>query len=245
MEKAALYCRLSKEDQDKDYIQESESIQNQKRMLADYALLGIGFISIIDNGDTRISGNKKIRQINGLINEWYSEDLSENIRKVLRQKMETGQFIGSFACYGYEKNPKDRHKLIVDKEAASIVKRIYNLYADGLSISQIGELLTREKILTPTFYKQRKGSSYKNSRARLGQVESGIWSTSTIKRILENRTYTGCLIQGREKKLSYKSKKIILAPKKDWIILENNHDPIISKELYLKVENLRKERRKN
>lgn len=264
MEKAALYCRLSKEDQDKDYIQESESIQNQKRMLADYALLkgyeiyeiyidddysgldrerpafnkmikdakakkfdliicksqsrftrdmelvekyihglfpllGIGFISIIDNGDTRISGNKKIRQINGLINEWYSEDLSENIRKVLRQKMETGQFIGSFACYGYEKNPKDRHKLIVDKEAASIVKRIYNLYADGLSISQIGELLTREKILTPTFYKQRKGSSYKNSRARLGQVESGIWSTSTIKRILENRTYTGCLIQGREK----------------------------------------------
>ncbi|NLZ80455.1 MAG: recombinase family protein [Clostridiales bacterium] len=309
MERAALYCRLSKEDQDKEYRQESESIQNQKLMLVDYAisrgysiyniyidddysgldrerpefnkmikdakmkkfdiiicksqsrftrdmelveryihglfpLLGIGFISIIDNGDTRVSGNKKIRQINGLINEWYSEDLSENIRKVLRKKMESGQFIGSFACFGYKKDPKDRHKLVVDEEAAQVVRRIFNLYLSGYSISEIGEILTGEKILTPTFYKQSKGLAYRNTRASSGVIESGIWSSSTIKRILENRTYTGCLIQGREKKLSYKSKKMVITPKKEWVILDNNHEPIISKDMYLQVENLRKKRRK-
>ena len=178
--KAAIYCRLSKEDEDK--IGESESIQNQKSMLLQYALengfdiyqiysdedysgidrnrpafnsmlqaasehrfdvvlaktqsrftrdmelvekylhgkfmeWGVRFIAVVDHVDTNDTANKKSRQINGLINEWYLEDLSINVRSVLDHKRKEGLFIGSFARYGYCKDPNAKGKLIIDPEA--------------------------------------------------------------------------------------------------------------------------------
>ena len=91
-----------------------------------FPLWGIRFVAIADNVDTEIKGNKKARQINGLINEWYLEDLSENIRMVLGNKRRQGEYIGSFPVYGYVKNPNDKHKLIVDEEAAGVVRQIYD-----------------------------------------------------------------------------------------------------------------------
>ena len=89
-----------------------------------FPLWGIRFVSIVDNADTDNKGNKKSRQINGLVNEWYLEDMSENIRSVLTSRREGGFHIGAFALYGYQKDPERKGHLIVDPEAAAVVRRV-------------------------------------------------------------------------------------------------------------------------
>ena len=98
-----------------------------------FPLWHVRLIGICDGVDTNDMKNLRLRQINGLINEWYSEDLSDNIRQILRDKMMRGQFIGSFACYGYTKDPAHLHSLIPDPPAAAVVREIYQLYLDGFS----------------------------------------------------------------------------------------------------------------
>ena len=203
---------------------------------------GIRFIGVVDNVDTNVKGNKKSRQINGLVNEWYIEDSSDNIKSVFQLKMKNGEFLGSFAPYGYQKNPQDTHKLIIDDEAADIVRLIFDLSSQGFGVDIISQKLSALNIPTPTMYKQSKGLNFKNPN--MNYTKNGMWSTTTLKRILNNQAYIGTLIQGREKKVSYKSKKIVIAPKEEWIIIENNHEPIITEEVFYKTQDLLKLRRK-
>lgn len=93
--------------------------------------LGIRFIGVVDGVDTDNEGNKKSRQINGLVNEWYCEDLSKNIRSAFKAKMKDGQFLGSSCPYGYIRDPKNHNHLIIDNYAAKVVQRIYDLYICG------------------------------------------------------------------------------------------------------------------
>jgi len=299
----AIYCRLSKEDTDKVHIgDDSESIQNQKLLLIDYAVSngflvhnvyvdedlsgfsdrpafkqmikdaadgkfntiickhqsrftrdmelvekyihgyfiewGIRFISLTDNVDTNVKGNKKARQIYGLINEWHSEDLSDNIRAVFKKKMEDGQFLGSFACYGYIKDPNDRHKLTIDEGAAQIVKEIYSLYLDGNGTHTIGHILSQRGVPTPSQYKKNQGLNFENPSAGIYSLKYGVWSANTINKILRNKAYIGTLIQGRERKVSYKSKKTTKVPESEWIVIKNNHPPIIDENQFHKVQKL-------
>ncbi len=302
MDKAAIYCRLSKEDMDKlNKGDDSESIKNQKMLLENYAkeqgfevteiyadedysgmdqnrpsfqrliedaqkglfqvilcksqsrftrdmelaeryinglfpLLGIRFIGVVDFVDTSEKGNKKARQIHALVNEWYIEDLSENIRQVFKNKMLAGQFLGSFAPYGYEKSPSDKYRLVTDGEAAETVKTIYRLYLAGSSLRAICLQLEREGILPPGEYKKAKGLSYKNKRSE--EKEKGKWSTSTVKRILADEVYTGTLVQGKERKISYKSKKRTAVPRESWIRIPDCHEAVISREDFEKVRTL-------
>ncbi len=212
-----------------------------------FPLWGIRFISVVETYDTAVKGNKKARQISGLVNEWYCEDLSENIRAVLHKKMRDGEFIGSFACYGYVKSA-DRHGLLIEEETAEVVRRIYQMYLEGDSCRAIAAKLTKDKILTPTAWKQRKGLNYCNPSAMQGVIkEDGAeyaWSPNTIKRILSNETYVGTLVQGREQKVSYKSKKIKTVPREAWVRVENHHPLIIDKETYKRVEAIRCNKRK-
>jgi DNA invertase Pin-like site-specific DNA recombinase len=217
----------------------------EKYLHHDFPLLGIRFIGVVDCIDTSVKSNKKVRQINGLINEWYSEDLSDNIKAVFREKMKNGQFIGSFACYGYIKDPLDHHRIVIDEEAATIVKLIYKLCLEGYGATAIAKKLTDLKIKTPTVYKQQRGLKFYNPNSSSFTSVYGIWSTTTIKKILNNETYTGTLIQGREKKVSYKSRKIITAPKEEWVTIPNNHEPIISSRLFDEVQQLLHQRRKS
>lgn len=209
-----------------------------------FILWGIRFVSIVDNVDTNVKGNKKARQINALINEWYSEDLSDNIRATFRKKMEEGQFLGSFACYGYKKSDEDKHKLVIDLEAAEVVKEIYELYISGQGASKIANILTLKKIPTPAQYKKLKDMKYSNPSSHIISEKYGIWNPGTVKRILANEAYIGKLIQGRERKLSYKSKKIVKAPKSEWIIIPNNHSPIIDKKTFETVRRIAQSKRR-
>lgn len=215
----------------------------EKYLHHDFPLMGIRFIGAVDGVDTQNAANKKSRQINGLVNEWYCEDLSNNIRAVFHQKMKAGQFLGGYAPYGYLKDPNDKYKFIIDEYAAGVVRKIYGLFLEGYSVRSICHILEDDHISNPTVYKQAQGLTYKNSKSNEFSVKYNLWSTTTVKRILTDDVYIGRLSQGKAQKVSYKDKKVVSVPRDQWYITENHHEPIISEELFNKVANLRSKRR--
>ncbi len=215
----------------------------EKYLHHDFPLLGIRFIGVVDGVDTQNSANKKSRQINGLVNEWYCEDLSNNIRAVFHQKMKSGQYLGGFAPYGYLKDPNNKYKFIVDEYAADNVKKIFSLYLEGYSTKAICSILEDQNVLNPSLYKKKQGFLYQNVKSEEFGMRYNLWSETTIKRILTNEVYLGKLIQGTCKKVSYKDKKVVSTPKEQWYITENHHVPIINEDIFYKVAELRSKRR--
>ena len=126
-----------------------------------FPIWGIRFISIVDNADTANKGNKKSRQINGLVNEWYLEDMSENIRSVLADRRKNGFHIGAFALYGYKKDPEQKGHLIIDEEAAAVVREVFTLFSQGYGKTAIARMLNDRGIPNPTEYKRLHGLRYK------------------------------------------------------------------------------------
>lgn len=216
----------------------------EKYLHHDFFLLGIRFIGLVDGVDTNVAGNKKTRQIYGLTNEWYSEDLSRNIKTVFRQKMERGEFLGSFAPYGYLKDPDDGHKFIVDEYAAKVVNLIFDLTIEGYGTKTISYILEDRRIDNPTVYKKKQGK-YANVRAEEFGTKYNFWSITTINHILKNNTYLGYLTQGRWEKISYKDKKVVETPKERWVVIKNHHQPIVSQEKFDKVQKIKASRRRN
>ncbi|WP_027400493.1 recombinase family protein [Anaerovorax odorimutans] len=211
--------------------------QLEKYVHTQFVEWGIRFISVIDNADTEIKGNKKSRQINGLINEWYLEDLSDNVKAVLLSKKKQGKFIGAFPPYGYLKDPNDKNHLIIDKDTAPIITRIFNLYIKGYSLRKIALILNNDMIPCPVKYKQEiLGLAYKVDSNRTAGRQ--IWKDSSIHMILNNRMYIGDMVQNKSVKLSYKKNIVKRIKKEDWIIVENTHEPIIDKETFYKVSEL-------
>ena len=196
---------------------------------------GVRFVSIIDNADTSIESNKKSRQINGLINEWYLDDLSQNIRKSLKNRREDGLFMGSFASYGYERDSEDYHKLVVDPVAAEVVKKIFKMYADGYGYHRICEYLNNNNIPPRSVYKRQKGSKFVCHSCDYDKVR---WNPDTVAQILRNEVYIGNLVQGKTTYVSYKNHKEKAVPKKDWCRVENTHEAIIDIDTWNKVQSI-------
>jgi len=197
-----------------------------------FPIWNVRFVSIVDCADTQRRENKKARQINGLINEWYLEDLSENIKSVLTSRRKAGLHIGSFALYGYVKDNNNKGHIIPDPAAASVVQRIFSLYCNGYGKSAIARILNAEGVPSPSEYKRLCGIKYKTSTKPL------FWRYSTIDTILKNQMYIGNMVQGRYKSISYKSRKVKTVPKSDWIISENTHKPIIDLHIWNKTQAL-------
>jgi site-specific DNA recombinase len=205
-----------------------------------FPLLGIRFVSIVDNADTDNKGNKKSRQINGLVNEWYLEDMSDNIRSVLTNRREKGFHIGSFALYGYQKDPDQKGHLIIDPEAAGVVRRVFSLFAQGYGKTAIARILNEEGIPNPTEYKRRKGLRYQSPPGKTGTL----WKYPAISHMLTNEIYLGNMVQGRYGSISYKTKQNKPRPKDQWIRVEHTHEPIIDRELWDRVQVLISEKTK-
>lgn len=205
-----------------------------------FPLWGIRFISIVDNADTANKGNKKSRQINGLVNEWYLEDMSENIRSVLTNRRENGFHIGAFALYGYQKDPESKGHLIIDEEAAAIVREVFTLFDQGYGKTAIARILNDRSVPNPTEYKRQKGLRYKTSHGK----NSTLWRYFAISDMLVNQFYIGNMVQGRSGSVSYKTKQIKQKPKSEWIIVEGTHEPIIDRDLWDRVQAKIKDRAK-
>lgn len=197
-----------------------------------FPIWGIRFIAVADNADTEIKGNKKARQINGLVNEWYLEDLSENVRMVFDLKRREGQYIGGFPIYGYKKDPANKNHIIIDPEAAEVVRQIFQWSLEGHGKQNIAAMLNDAGVPNPTRYKAERGWTCNHP----AKNDFGLWNKTTIWRILHNEMYTGVMIQGRRKKVSYKSKVLIDVPEDQWYRVEGTHEAIIDRETFDTVQ---------
>lgn len=151
----------------------------------------------------------------------------------------SGEFIGAFPSYGYIKDPNDTHKLIIDEEAARIVKKIFEWKVnDGMGNLSICHKLNEMGILNPTGYKKKMlNQNYKNSKIL---QEDYSWCPSTVRNILKNDVYIGNITQGKRKVKSYKIHKVEQVPKEQWITVKNMHEAIIDEELFYKAQSLNK-----
>jgi len=205
-----------------------------------FPIWGIRFISIVDNADTANKGNKKSRQINGLVNEWYLEDMSDNIRSVLKNRRENGFHIGAFALYGYQKDPDQKGHLIIDEEAAAVVREVFTLFSQGYGKTAIARILNDRGIPNPTEYKRLKGLRYKQPTTK----NSTLWKYFAISDMLVNEIYIGNMVQGKYGSISYKTKQNKPRPKSEWYIVEGTHEPIIDRELWDRVQKMVRDRAK-
>lgn len=205
-----------------------------------FPLWGIRFVSIVDNADTDNRGNKKSRQINGLVNEWYLEDMSENIRSVLTSRRQNGFHIGSSALYGYRKDPAQKGRLLIDEEAAAVVREVFSLYAQGCGKTAIARILNERGIPNPTEYKRQHGLLRCPPPGKCGTL----WKYPAISSMLANEMYTGTMVQGRYGSVSYKTKQNRPRPKSDWYVVQGTHEAIISPDLWNRVQDLLRQRAK-
>ncbi len=185
----------------------------------------VRFISVMESYDSakRQASNDSSTFIVAC-NDYYSKQNSYKIRDVLHSKKVAGQFIGSKPSYGYMRDPNDKGHLIPDPEVADNVINIFKWFAEGLNLKEIAEKLNGLGIETP--------STYKNSPNKIGN-----WNYDTVKSILQNRIYTGDMIQNKEMKINYKSKKRIHLDEQNWIIVENTHEPLIDKATFFEINN--------
>lgn len=198
----------------------------------------IRFISILESFDS--FKNQASNDSSTFIiacNDYYSKQNSIKIRNVLNEKRKSGKFVGSLPCYGYIRDPKDKGHLIPNPETAPIVKKIFKWRADGIGPTEIANRLNKAHVVTPSGYKKTNYSS------RL--IDRDNWNISTVKKILINRIYTGDLVQHTQTKVSYKSKKKITLDEKLWIVVENTHEPLVDKDTFDYVNNLRKRNTRN
>jgi len=199
-----------------------------------FPIWGIRFISIVDNADTANKGNKKSRQINGLVNEWYLEDMSENIRSVLTNRRENGFHIGAFTLYGYKKDPEQKGHLLIDEEAAAVVREVFTQFSQGYGKTAIARMLNDRGVPNPTEYKRLHGLRYQQPKTK----NSTLWKYFAISDMLTNEIYIGNMVQGKYGSVSYKTKQNKPRPQSEWYVVENTHEPIIEQELWDKVKTL-------
>lgn len=298
--KAASYSRLSREDGDK---MESDSIRNQKDLIADYAaqrgirivseytddgysgtnfdrpnfqrmmedvkkkkinciivkdlsrlgrnyietgrylekifpFLGVRFIAIndhYDSADESGDADQIVIPFKNLINDAYCRDISIKIRSQLDVKRKNGKFIGSFAAYGYLKDPNDKNHLIIDEAAAEIVRTIFGLKLNGFSAQRISERLEEMQVAPPLEYKRMCGFNF-NSGFRSGRKPK--WSIVTVNRILRNELYIGTMVQGKNRKINYKVKQSRPVDEASWIRVQETHEAIIPKPIFEIVQRL-------
>ena len=190
----------------------------------------VRYIAILDNIDTAIdSANNDIAPFKSILNEMYAKDTSKKINSVLQSKRKQGEYLGT-APYGYKKDPENKYHLIVDEEAAKVVKLIFEKYLEGYGTMQIADYLSEQKIPIPSDYNKKKRGAK--------SITYGLWAQSTVRFILSNEIYTGTVIQGKRKKLSFKSKKFIDVPEEDWVKVPNMHEAIVSIEDYERAKRI-------
>ena len=201
-----------------------------------FPAFGIRFIAIQDNVDTenRDSGTMEMMPIMNVFNEWHAANTSKKIRAVRRAFAKEGVYVAKKASYGYIMGTDKKHTPIIDEETAPIVRRIFEMYASGLSPRKICEVLNGEGIPTPAMY----------ASAKLGQKPKqkvmGFWTPVTVREMLNKIIYLGHLPQLCWTSVSYKNHKRYRTDESDWQIVYNNHEPIISQELWDKVQERKK-----
>ena len=201
-----------------------------------FPAFGIRFIAIQDNVDTenRDSGTMEMMPIMNVFNEWHAANTSKKIRAVRRAFAKEGVYIAKKAAYGYKMGTDKKHTPIIDEEVAPNVRRIFEMYASGLSPMKICEILNSEGIPTPATY------AYAKLEQKPKNKVMGFWTPVTVREMLNKIIYIGHLPQLCWTSVSYKNHKRYRTGESEWQIVYNNHEPIISQELWDRVQERKK-----
>ena len=196
-----------------------------------FPLNNIRFIALNDGVDTadRNSTALEMMPIINLFNEWHASSTSKKIKAVVEANAKAGKYGCKQAAYGYIKGDDEKHTPIINPETAPVVLSIFKMRAQGISPRHIADKLNEDGILNPTDYHY----------SRIGKEPTiamrHLWSGATVKNILKNRIYLGQLAQLRRTTVSHKNHKVVYKDESDWVIVENNHEPIITQELWDRV----------
>lgn len=172
----------------------------------------------------------------GVMNEEHCKSTSIKVRQRFETLRRNGDFIGAFAPYGYCKDPHDHHHLLIDEEAAPVVRHIFDWYAAGMSKIGIARRLNEMGIPSPSAYKKAKGFSYQNPHA----TSSSLWSPRVIASMLQNEMYIGTMVQGRYRVKSYKVHTQVTTSPEEWFRKEGTHSPVVDRDTWDKVHRLLK-----
>ena len=205
-----------------------------------YPSLGVTFISLHENVNSTTGEGMEMLPFYNIFNEWYAAQTSKKIRAVWQSKAENGKRVSPTVPFGYVKDPDDKEKWLIDEPAAEVVRKIYALCLAGRGPSQIARQLEKEKILVPSAYYESVGRSH----AQKVPTNPYSWDQKTVVGIIENRQYTGCAVNFKSTTVSYKVHKKIHNATEDYQIIPNMQEPIISEVQWLRVQELRKHRRR-
>ena len=187
----------------------------------------VRYISLLDGIDTGVDSTANdITPFRAIMNDMYAKDISKKIKSVKRDKQRKGLFIGGKPVYGYKMHPTEKNKIVVDEPAAMVVRRIFAMALSGQSCHSIASQLNQEEVPPPSVY---AGIPLKNGRF------AGLWSSERISEMLQNETYIGNMVQGRQVKINYKSKKCLKQPPESWVVVENTHEPLVDRETFRQV----------
>ena len=193
-----------------------------------FAEHNVRFIAVNDNVDTD-KGDNDFMGFRNMINELYAKDISKKIRSSRKNLALKGAYTSPYAPYGYRKNPNNKHKLIPDENTAPVVKRMFQMALDGMNPYQIANVLEKEEVLTPRMYINKTCGGFENF---VDKENPYAWFPITVANILRNRLYVGDSVGQKGSTKSFKSKKRILVPEEDWIIVKNTHEALVDRETF-------------
>ena len=186
---------------------------------------GIRFISVGENIDSKNGTDNLVFPFTNVVNSYYARQASAKTKAAHRARAKEGMFIGSRAPFGYNKDPNDRHKLIVDPPAAEVVQMIFHMFSEGIGYVKMTKILRERKILNPQAYFNRNHPTYYESDYWRKDFD---WHASSIRAILNNPVYLGQTVFGRRKTKGFFDKRVVEAPEEEWIICKGTHPPLIS-----------------
>ena len=205
-----------------------------------FAEADVRFIAVYDQVDSETNPDDDITPFKNILNEMYAKDCSKKIKAVMKAKGNAGKHLATHPPLGYKKDPNDKEKWVIDERGAETVREIFSLCMNGYGPTQIARILTERKVDTPVVYFHKHGLPT-SLKIREG---SEIWDQKSVARILENVEYTGCTVNFKTYKKSYKSKKRIKLPQEDWLIFENTQEVIIDRQTFDSVQKIRQCKRR-
>ena len=198
---------------------------------------GIHFVAIGNSIDSNDPGSSEFAPFVNIMSEWYLRDLSRKQRTAIRVKGESGKPTTTQAIYGYKKDPNNKYHWLVDGDAAAVVRRIYQLTIEGHGLSDIANILYRDKVESPAAYLAKQGRGPWKSKGNIDRPYA--WSDFIVGKILSKPEYMGHTVNFRSHKESYKDKQPIYHAPEDWLIFENTHEAIVDKDTWELVQKLR------
>ena len=198
---------------------------------------GVHFIAIANGVDSEDQNSNEFAPFLNIMNEWYLRDQSRKVSAAYKIKGNSGKHTSTHAIYGYKKDPEDKDRWIIDEEAAAVVRRIFQMSIEGHGGYEIAQILTREKVESPSYYLASRGIGLFKNRKDMTRPYD--WYGNSVNVLLSKPEYMGHTVNFRTSKKSYKDKRV-MNPPEEWLIFENTHEAIVDPETWHLAQQTRK-----